>query len=1173
MLTQQVGSLHAAGTIHGDIQSDAILITQDGSLQLSGAAKCTDHVSSYDSLPSDLEGISLSTLPKRIDDAAALLKQAGKEINPRRVDIYQLGVLGCRLFTGRSLSAYLRSPKIKAQVPGPLQSLMDAALGFDPDRRICDCETLADALARINLEDDDLVANGALDCDSQHGASQVGIQFEKEPGHSDDTPLPGRTGADELPTPTFGIVADDEHAVSPQILPTSTEGLSLRTLGQYQIVSRLGRGGMGDVYRAYDESLDRHVAIKVLPPELARHETFVRRFKAEAAAVAKLRHPNVVQVYCTGEDAGLQFFVMEFVAGESLAQLLSHRKCLDAGRAISIAAQCLRGLEAAHAAGLVHRDVKPGNILLERSTGRVLLADFGLVKAQMCESATGVVVGTADYISPEQAQNQSVDGRADLYSLGVVLYQILSGQVPFQAESSTGKLVQHAFEDARPLHETAPLVSPQLSAIVAKLMAKDRRERYQTAAQALEDLESFQAGTLDRGEVGAVRKLARTEQSGGNLAAFKKHRIAPFFRSPRKDDAKLKLNAGRQPPRRRKAISIVLACLVPIVGFGFLIIPEGARRLRPSPGEEDMTPSVPRQDPGMRGSLATRINNTLGMKFALIEPGEFMMGSIDLEKNSKLEEHPRHKVRLMRPFYMGVHEVTRGQFREFYNATDQATRDDIDRKIGYGYNPATRGLRDFGREFTWEELGWDQSPNHPVVGISYHSAAAFCAWLSIKESKGYRLPTEAEWEYCCRANTTTRFYCGDGDQDLEGYENIFDSSTIGLFEPDHFVPWNDGFPFTAPVGSYKPNPFGLYDMLGNAREYCSDNYMSNYGRAVEQIDPVGPGLGSQKVVRGGAWNRPPGDCRSACRGPSVGLNFRIHDTGFRVVLQVGNEPLPPAEPVPAPLPRDPNRHAAQVVLMHGGSVQLQTIGADGKPSECNRLIHDPIDLPSGPFRLTIVNLAGRKNFSDKTVSALRGLTFLARLDLSGTSVSTGGVNCLADLKNLAELNLNQSQATDEILSQLRDLPKLTTLLLSNTFVTDDGLLTISHRPPLEFLDVSGTASRGDFIYGCNASRSLKALSLGDAKVINRNLRHVRRASNLTHLVISKMRLSSLGLQELLDTPNLITLDIRNALVAPEALEKLKEFKQLKALHIARANFSEEFVKSLQVALSERVILD
>ncbi|NQT39151.1 MAG: protein kinase, partial [Planctomycetes bacterium] len=255
--------------------------------------------------------------------------------------------------------------------------------------------------------------------------------------------------------------------------------------------------GMGDVYRGYDESLDRSVAIKVLPQTLARDKEFVQRFHAEAASAAKVDHPRVVPVYYSGEDEGHHFFAMQYIEGESLGQRLAREPRLPPEEVVRLLTQCLTGLQAAHDAGLIHRDVKPGNILIDGKTGRAVLVDFGLVRRtdqSQQITATGTVMGTVDYIAPEQAQGQPVDARADIYSLGVLTYRMLAGRLPFTADTPTAMLYQHVHEQPFPLAEAAPSVPAALVRIVERMMSKPPEERYASCAAVLADVRAFAQG-------------------------------------------------------------------------------------------------------------------------------------------------------------------------------------------------------------------------------------------------------------------------------------------------------------------------------------------------------------------------------------------------------------------------------------------------------------------------------------------------------------------------------------------------------------------------------------------------------------------------------------------------------------------------------------------------------
>jgi serine/threonine protein kinase len=311
------------------------------------------------------------------------------------------------------------------------------------------------------------------------------------------------------------------------------KNLPFTHLAHYEIVDRIGHGGMGDVYKGYEKSLERFVAIKVLPAELSRQEDFVKRFHAEAAAIARIDHPNVVRIFYNGEDQSYHFFAMQFVEGQTLAELIKRQGRLDADRAIPIAEQCLAGLGAVHDLGLIHRDVKPGNILLDRHSGRALVTDFGLVKriqAQTQMTITGMVMGTADYIAPEQARGQEIDQRADLYAMGVMMYQMLAGRLPFHADTPTAMMFQHAYETPPPLEESSPELPDALVRIVMKLLEKNPEDRYQSAGDVLADLHNIEHPPKTAAVDYTQSDCLETHSPTGFLTRLK-NRICDCFRS------------------------------------------------------------------------------------------------------------------------------------------------------------------------------------------------------------------------------------------------------------------------------------------------------------------------------------------------------------------------------------------------------------------------------------------------------------------------------------------------------------------------------------------------------------------------------------------------------------------------------------------------------------------
>jgi hypothetical protein len=260
--------------------------------------------------------------------------------------------------------------------------------------------------------------------------------------------------------------------------------------GRYALGAPLGAGGMGQVYRARDRVLERTVAVKVLSPAATQDRELVARFGREARAAAALHHPNIVAVFDSGAHGDLPYLVMEYVDGQSLARLLRQEGMLEPRRAAEVGRQVCQALAAAHAAGLVHRDITPGNLLVDPA-GLVKVADFGIAKLAAATTMTGdgMLLGTAAYLSPEQAQGRPVDGRSDLYALGCVLYELVTGAPPFAGDSSVAVAARQVTEQPIPPSDRNPRVSPALEAVVLTALAKQPAARYQSAAAMAQDLD------------------------------------------------------------------------------------------------------------------------------------------------------------------------------------------------------------------------------------------------------------------------------------------------------------------------------------------------------------------------------------------------------------------------------------------------------------------------------------------------------------------------------------------------------------------------------------------------------------------------------------------------------------------------------------------------------------
>jgi sulfatase modifying factor 1 len=321
--------------------------------------------------------------------------------------------------------------------------------------------------------------------------------------------------------------------------------------------------------------------------------------------------------------------------------------------------------------------------------------------------------------------------------------------------------------------------------------------------------------------------------------------------------------------------------------------------------EKDMVKSSDQPKPDV-------ITNSIGMKLVRIPAGEFMMGAEEDQDATKdafpyadpallPREWPRHKVRITKPFYMGQYEVTLSQFMKFRREAHYKIDAERDGKpmTGYGKNGESIESTAFR---PWAP-GWKLEADHPVGYVSWNDAAAFCDWLSRKEGKKYRLPTEAEWEYSCRAGTSSRYYCGNDPEQLIGFANaadadravLFPGKTVEVFDksgkktgkriPSPFLSGHDGYAWTAPVGRFRPNSFGLYDIHGNSWEWCSDWFGEEYYRESPLEDPKGPRTGTSRVSRGGGFDNSPFTLRCARRDGGTPESRDCHD-GFRVVREL-----------------------------------------------------------------------------------------------------------------------------------------------------------------------------------------------------------------------------------------------------------------------------------------------
>jgi formylglycine-generating enzyme required for sulfatase activity len=743
--------------------------------------------------------------------------------------------------------------------------------------------------------------------------------------------------------------------------PPETLAPGFANLPDYEILRELGQGGMGVVYLAQNKLMGRREVLKVVGSHLVNRRGVLDRFLAEIRNAAKLHHPNIVTAYSALRLGDSLVLAMEYVEGLDLARMVKARGPLPVAHAANYVHQAALGLEHAHEQGMVHRDIKPGNLMLARQGNRavVKVLDFGLAKlsrevpADRTLTFEGQMLGTPDFIAPEQIVNaRRADIRADIYSLGCTLYYLLTGGPPFQGTSLYDILQAHHSQEALPLNLARPKVPVELAALVAKMMAKEPKRRFQepkNVAQALTQF--FGKGNVAVGaakpdvcqvgqpkaKLGGATAASIPTRPASEIAPAPAAAAAKPSDAPRTDsiwEGLIDLRetdpltdtspdtphppVSAEPIRRGQpdwrtaveklsglgrrswwaAAGVLLLGMVVVWAAVVFAIKTDDAAIETGYKERNRARHESRVKPGAGataraqekrdavGRAQKTILNSIGMRFMLIPDGEFLMGSPDCDADARDHEKPPHRVVISKPFYLGAHEVTRGQFGQFVEATGYRTEAEKDSKGGLGWNSDTRAFVQ-DPKYSWRNPGFEQTSEHPVVLVSWNDAAAYCQWLCRIEGKTYRLPTEAEWEYACRAMTSTRYSSGDDYESLAAIGNVIDATMMERY-PLYRV-WaiaaRDGFVHTAPVGQYQPNTFGLYDMHGNAHEWCQDGYDAGYYRQSPVVDPVCRAQSELHVIRGGGALSQPFDVRSASRyGFPAGVV--LASFGFRVALDL-----------------------------------------------------------------------------------------------------------------------------------------------------------------------------------------------------------------------------------------------------------------------------------------------
>jgi formylglycine-generating enzyme required for sulfatase activity/tRNA A-37 threonylcarbamoyl transferase component Bud32 len=619
-----------------------------------------------------------------------------------------------------------------------------------------------------------------------------------------------------------------------------------QSIGRYHILEQLGQGGMATVYRAYDTRLERPVAIKVIrreafPPE--QLERTLKRFEREAKALARLSHPNIVKVHDFGEYEGSPYVVMEYLPGGTLKGRMG--QAIPWQEAAKLLIPVAQALHYAHQRGILHRDIKPSNILIA-GTGEPMLTDFGIAKIIDTQethtlTGTGVGIGTPEYMAPEQGLGQETDARADLYSLGIIFYELVTGRKPYTADTPMAVVIKHVNEPLPNPRLFSPDLPENVERMLLKALAKLPENRYP-------DMDAFAAAleTLlgpDRHETVLALKQPAEERTLEAVGL-------PGAKPP-------SMESG--PERQEKpawhrwlplgsVIGLVCIGLAAVAVF-LLVKTANANRLRSSalnatktwiadfvsgtPTHTSM--AAPTNPPSLTPTpviTATPENPNPspqdGMVMLPVPEGAFTMGS---NSAPYPDEKPAHQV-FLDAYWIDKFEVTNGMFLKFVTATGYIT--ELEKQN-------LSWLFSGSKWYSVSAAGWrnplgagsflDDRMDHPVVQVSWNDAQKYCAWA------GRGLPTEAEWEKAARGAEANEYPWG----------NVAPSGNLANYAGK--------IGDTVPIGSYPggASPYGALDMAGNVYEWVADWYSDNYYSVSPSSNPTGPSTGTHKVMRGGSW--------------------------------------------------------------------------------------------------------------------------------------------------------------------------------------------------------------------------------------------------------------------------------------------------------------------------------
>ncbi len=610
--------------------------------------------------------------------------------------------------------------------------------------------------------------------------------------------------------------------------------------GKYLIVNRIGSGGMGNVYRGRHTKMETNVAIKILHASLVSDAKAVERFRREARAALAVNHPNAIQVMDFGvTDDQTVFIVMELLDGVSLQKIVETEKLISPEKTVKIMTQVCAAVNAAHNKDVIHRDLKPDNVIIlnyGKPDEQVKVLDFSIAKVSSPDKGAnspaltevGLVVGTPQYMSPEQAQGIDLDKRADIYSLGVTLYQMLTGVLPFTAASSMALALKHIHALPRPLREVNNKIPAEIETVVMKAMAKRPSDRQQTALELSEELEKAiiasgkSATTSSNAGLAAIASNSGSQKVSVTTGSLPQQKLSSQPINTPRSTQKLSVQTRPEAEVKKGSGALVIVILTVV----FLVLAGGGLfwYFNYGPGGKDSKGGA--MDP----------DNMVWIRGTTFKMGK----SPEDAGKDELNQTPVHPT-AVNDFWLSTYEISNKEYKKF---VDEAKY------------PAPEG---------WQDGSFPPgTDNNPVVNISWDDANQYCRWLSGKLNRKFRLPTEEEWEYAARG-TDERVYPW-GKQWAANRTVSGESQVKG-----------EASPVNSPALSQDQSPFRIFAMAGNVSEWTASDYSMYPNSKVPEEDK----FKGNKIIRGGHFKSPNVELTTTFRRWAT-RDFKDIKIGFRI---------------------------------------------------------------------------------------------------------------------------------------------------------------------------------------------------------------------------------------------------------------------------------------------------